>query len=219
MLIRKIVFIKILLVSQLFLNCARDKSDKQFDSGEHIEQSIELETRLDTPPLSCDETPELCSDGRNQYGSFITVDQNSSEFDVVKETFKQLIEPLYGDQEEAIRKIGLANDRLCDILLDTGSPKGLIVYKKELQTGDLECKTLCLCDPQKDSGKGYGNLLIKKLIIVAQEKNAEGIILTVNGNRGPLSFFEKKGFKIKESIEGKFIAGEVEHTLRLALKS
>lgn len=144
---------------------------------------------------------------------FVVVDKNCREFEEVRNTFDRLIRPWYGDQVSAIEKIGEAKDRLCEVLRDEGTPKGLIVYKKELQEGRLECKTFCLFYPDRDSGKGYGGLLLEKLIENAGRRGATDIILTVNSRNEAKRFFTRSGFSVVGEDRDKYVPGQIECNL------
>ncbi|KKL87608.1 hypothetical protein LCGC14_1933020, partial [marine sediment metagenome] len=151
----------------------------------------------------------------------------SIEFEIVKKAFESQIAPLYGSQEQALSKIQTAKDRNSEILFDGAKAVGLLVYKNELQDefkklgveDSLEIKTLIVIDPKINSNKGYGSLLINRIIEVAKEKLAKNIHVTVSANaQTSLEFFKKKKFEIIEKWEDKYIKGCTECLLKLSLE-
>jgi hypothetical protein len=77
--------------------------------------------------------------------------------------FKEVLEPIYGSQEKALRKIREGEDRICLLATEsTGNPVGVLQYKTELSNefadlgiqNSLELKTLFVINAQENSGKG-----------------------------------------------------------------
>lgn len=129
--------------------------------------------------------------------TFCVVDNRCSNFSIVREAFQRLIAPLYGDQEKALSLIGEGGDRLCEVLFVDELPKGLLVYKKAIEEGVLELKTLCLVNPDADSGFGYGSRLYERLMQIARIRGAERVLVTVSTSKPEsLTFFQKKGFDV-----------------------
>jgi len=149
---------------------------------------------------------------------FKVLDNHCKEFKDVSEMFVDTISKWYGSQESALKKIGKSRDRLCELLLENDVPRGVIVFKKELQNGDLECKTLSLLNPVRDSKKGYGSLLLKRLIDSAVSRSASNIVLTVNSKNSAKDFFLKSGFTVIEEQKDKFKKGETEYTLSYSIE-
>ena len=78
----------------------------------------------------------------------------------------------------------------------------------------FEIKTLCLADPDKHGGKGYGSALLKQAIKHAKEKQLSSLHLTVSTTRNDaLDFFLHKGF-VKKS----FLEKTQEHLLSLTIQ-
>ena len=101
------------------------------------------------------------------------------------------------------------------MLFEDNEPKGVIVYKKDLQEGSLECKTLSLFNPNRDSGKGYGTVLLNRLMDSASRRSAVRILLTVSSRNPARGFFMNKGFSVIQSIADRYVKGDVEDTLTL----
>ncbi len=150
--------------------------------------------------------------------NFYTIDEGCAVFPAVRETFSRLIAPLYGNQSKALTAIGVGTDRLCEVLFVGEKPKGLLVYKKALNEGVLELKTLCLFHPEEESGRGYGSLLHKRLLDVARIRGATKIAVSVSSSKPEsLLFFEKKGFSLVRMVPGQYRVGVTEYFLECAL--
>lgn len=145
--------------------------------------------------------------------SFKIIDRSCKEFPIVENAFLNLIDPIYGSQQNALTKIGEGGDRLCEALFEGEQPKGIIVYKKCLIEGNFELKTLCLLDPKKDSGKGIGTILLERVIDTAQRRQANKIIMSVSSYSGATNFFKKHGFLITHSEKNKYKDGHEEYFL------
>jgi ASC-1-like (ASCH) protein/ribosomal protein S18 acetylase RimI-like enzyme len=122
----------------------------------------------------------------------------------VERFFNEVIEPIYGDQTSALRKIfpdkDRTSDRQCDGLFDGERLLGIILYKTELQgkRKSVELKTLGLLRPGESSGKGLGTELVKHLLSVVDRLHARGVKVTVSSaNLASKSFFEKFAFKVE----------------------
>lgn len=155
---------------------------------------------------------------------FRVVDRDCEEFPLVRKVFAEQIAPLYGDQTRALDLIGIGGSRLCEMLVEGSSPKGIIVYKKELNREEfvkigapaaLELKTLILLDPRASSGKGFGTKLVEKIKEVAKSRMASHIVVTVSESKPDvLAFFQKRGFQDRQ-VET--IRGKKEHLLSFPL--
>ena len=142
--------------------------------------------------------------------TFKKINGDSREFNVVKDLFQKVIAPLYGDQTQALEKISRSDDRNCEILFDDQKPVGIIVYKSSLQEGNLECKTLCLIDSGAQSKKGYGSVLLNRLIDKAIRTDAGNIALSVSASNPAIAFFQHKGFVTAKEEKDKYVVGDVE---------
>lgn len=147
--------------------------------------------------------------------TFKVVDQQCCEFAKIESVFSKLIEPIYGSQDMALAKIGRGEDRICEALFEYEQPKGIIVYKKALVDGNLELKTLCLIDPINDSRKGFGSILIDRVIDTARRRDANKIVVTVSLQANALGFFKRTGFVVIASEKDKYKSGIEEYTLEL----
>lgn len=149
--------------------------------------------------------------------TFKVIDQQCCEFAEIESVFSKLIEPIYGSQDMSLAKIGRGEDRLCEALFEYEQPKGLIVYKKALVDGNLELKTLCLIDPINDSRKGFGSILIDRVIDTARRRHANKIVVTVSLQANALGFFQRNGFVVIASEQDKYKSGIEEYTLELTV--
>ena len=153
--------------------------------------------------------------------TFSVIDRDCREFRLVISAFNDLIASIYGSQEDPLAKIGRGSDRLCEMLYDAGVPKGLIVYKKALNSrGALELKTLVVLKPTEDSGRGYGSMLIKRVEEVAQSRMADFIEVSVSSQKPEaLAFFQKRQFTIDRTVPNCYRQGFTETFLSRALRS
>lgn len=129
-------------------------------------------------------------------------------FPEVQSLFKEVIEPIYGNQEAALKRIADAEDRTCELLVETVDTvkkvSGLIVYKndptdefKEYGADKaLEIKTLFVVNAKENSGRGIGSKLLNRICEVAITPPFESIVVTVSETKQEsLQFFKKKQFQ------------------------
>lgn len=138
---------------------------------------------------------------------FESVSENNPLFAEVGAHFKQIIQPIYGDQSQALEKIGKAQDRRCEVLLEsvetTSRVAGILVYKTnptdEFESRGapraLEIKTLFVVNAAENSGRGIGSQLWQRVEEVAKTSLFSSVVVTVSETKGEsLAFFKKKGF-------------------------
>jgi len=137
---------------------------------------------------------------------FVHIQRGSKYFYLVRNFFSGFIQHLYGNQDMALKKILDSSDRVCEIMFLHGNPVGILVYKKSLQEEHglkqtFEVKTVGLLNPEKNSGKGMGKMLIARCQRIANTKNAKTIFLTCHEeSEQPIQFFKSQGFQIKEKL-------------------
>ena len=138
---------------------------------------------------------------------FVKASCGSSHWKTVKNAFKKMIEPIYGNQNNAIGKIKEGTDRTCEVMLNYENPMGIIVYKNSLQheyelENALELKTLFLFNPDKNSGHGFGSRLFQRIDEIAQEMGAKIIYCTASSRvKKSISCAMKNGYKIARVLE------------------
>lgn len=129
--------------------------------------------------------------------------------------FREQLEPLYGDQSEALEKIAAGKDRSTYILGNLDRPLGVLVIKDTVTTEEyphnftvsgLEIKTLTLFNPAENSGRGLGRILIDAALYHAQGKAPDNpTFVTVSSDKPEsLAFFSKHNFEIMHSIPGAY---------------
>lgn len=129
---------------------------------------------------------------------FISLNESTVCHSIVKEAFKKLIEPKYGNQEKALNKILAGNDRNCEVLFVKNKPKGLIVYKVFLQNefglnDAFELKTALLFNHTLD--QGLGKFLFKRVNYLAKKSGAKYVFFTLSEkNPRLLKHFEAAGW-------------------------
>lgn len=145
---------------------------------------------------------------------------------ILREVFKKVLTPLYGDQTGAIEKILNTTDRICRLAYADETPCGVVVFKTKLSnefveegiTESLEVKSLFLIDAANNSGKGYGQELIEYVLENAKAMEAKSIHLTVSENvPESLRFFQKHSFECVKVMNGKYLEGKNEFLLKCAL--
>ena len=84
------------------------------------------------------------------------------------------------------------------------------IFAKEGIDRSIEIKTLFLIHPERDSGRGFGSLLLKRVERYATEYfQAKGVHVTVSEmQKDSVGFFQKKGFKEMARWEGKYQKGQ-----------
>ena len=165
-----------------------------------------------------DKKREEC-EGQNEAELKFDNKENISKDDLkkIKKIFELNITPLYGNQEEALEKIEKGVDRRTELLKNKeDNIVGVLVYKTEpidefASLGILnacEIKSLFLNNSDKNSGKGLGSMLLKKVedYIIARNKEKQtfdNIVVTVsNEKKDSIEFFIKKGFQKAETFNG-----------------
>ena len=124
----------------------------------------------------------------------------------LREAFERVIQPIYGDQRKALHQIFQDGDREARLLKHGGRSVGVLVFKNYPVTEDwekmcavhdsLEIKSLFVVDPEKDSGKGYGKLLLAEAKAACSELGLERMHVTVNDHaKGSKGFLLHGGFQ------------------------
>jgi ASC-1-like (ASCH) protein len=147
---------------------------------------------------------------------FVAIRSSSPHFSKVEEIFRSQIEPLYGNQDEALRKIKDGTDRKCEVLLNNDHLVGFIVYKREMQKeyesigliDSFEVKSLAVIEPGEKTRDTYGTMLINRVIQLAQRKFAKNLHITVSEkDKNLVEFLRSKGFSILATWQDKYIKG------------
>jgi L-amino acid N-acyltransferase YncA len=148
---------------------------------------------------------------------------NDANFaDKAEKIFRQVLEPLYGDQTKALRQIHQNQDREGYLYLMDHEPVGILVYKTKGSNefanlgveNSLEIKTLFVINSEKNSGKGIGSDLLKRVENKAREELFPSVHVTVSETKkDSLHFFSKKGFQIVQTWDGKYVENTKEHLL------
>jgi ASC-1-like (ASCH) protein len=168
---------------------------------------------------------DLSSLGCPKY-QFISIKSSSPHFSKVEEVFKSQIEPLYGNQDEAIRKIKDRTDRRCEILLYNDNPVGFVVYKKEKQreyereglVDSFEVKSLVIIEPSDRTREAYGAMLVNRVTKLAQRNFAKNLHITVSERDQKMAeFLKSKGFSVGKTWKDKYIKGVKEYLLSFSV--
>jgi len=158
---------------------------------------------------------------------FVEVNGTSEHFPLVKDQFEKVIQPIYGKHARLLNDIESSTDRKCLLLLANQTPVGILVFKTDITeeregskytAGCFVIKTFFVINSTDNNGKGYGSRLMERATKEATEKQATSMYVTISESvPETLEFFQKKGFKIKKWIEGKFKPGVKEYYLTKTL--
>lgn len=149
------------------------------------------------------------------------------KLDLLTEIFHRILTPLYGPQDEAIKKIVEGKDRSCFLLCENEEAVGVLVLKTAISDefeelgvkASIEVKSLFVDHAAQNSGKGLGSALVDKLKqevskLNIGQKGIKGIHVTVSETeQKSLQFFQKKGFRIVHEWQGRYIKGVAEYLL------
>lgn len=138
--------------------------------------------------------------------------------------FNEILVPLYGSQEKALKQVSLSTDRLCYLLYEDKTPVGVIVFKTVISnefstygiTNSIEIKSLFVVASGENSGRGIGSLLLDKVASEVERLRIQcnSIHVTVSEDKTEsLTFFRKKGFSIIHTWDGRYFTGKKEHLL------
>lgn len=157
---------------------------------------------------------------------FRLVKPNTTEMRDLRKIFEKILVPLYGSQEDALNKIGLARDRVCYLLYEINVPLGVIAFKTIVSNefekigvkNSIEIKSLFVVESGQNSGKGIGSMLLEKVAeeIKKLKIKCNSIHVTVSETKPEsLNFFKKKEFRIINAWDGKdkYIKGVTEYLL------
>eukprot|EP00041_Stephanoeca_diplocostata_P008322 m.122422 g.122422 ORF g.122422 m.122422 type:complete len:195 (+) comp17274_c0_seq2:397-981(+) len=135
--------------------------------------------------------------------------------------FRDVLEPLYGDQTKALQKIAAGTDRACYLMTADGNVVGVLQFKTEAtdeheEIGvrrSVEIKSLFLSRPGPNAGRGLGSQLLRFLEeeLRRREIDHNMLHLTVSEERvDSLLFFMKKGFSNVYQWKHKYKRGKYE---------
>ena len=135
----------------------------------------------------------------------------------VERVFRNILEPIYGCQDEALNKLREGVDRACRVAFDTGSDpavaRGMIVYKTAptpenaprgpRRSFEIMAFLLKKGSVGVDYGVDYGTEMVKFAASKAAECGALTMHISVTKRATmSLEFFERRGFRLDASGEG-----------------
>jgi L-amino acid N-acyltransferase YncA len=135
--------------------------------------------------------------------------ESADKLAALQDIFVKVLEPLYGSQNDALDKIKAGEDRYCFVLYEGTVPVGVLVFKIHPTSeyavhgvsASIEIKSLFVVDADKNSGKGIGSKILKKLYEETEKLVCTGFHVTVSETKSESSdFFTKKGFERKASF-------------------
>lgn len=136
---------------------------------------------------------------------FVVADEKSEHFKLVKKIFINKLETKYGSQGFNLDRFKSGRNRRCEVLLKDDRPIGLIAYLTRLEdvhglSNSFEVKNLYVIKPKKNSGKGYGTLLLERVIKLANRKHAEGVLFPLPPEDEQLvNFLKHKDFVVHKT--------------------
>ena len=134
----------------------------------------------------------------------------------VKKIFKNFIEPVYGNQQNALEKIRVGEDRRCEVLYCNEQVEGILVYKSKNSdeysdfgiSNALELKTLILTQKSNKFSGLFVSILYKQIGLAALEYHSSCIVSTVSSEKAEAFNVAKKlGFIKVHSLKGKNVQG------------
>ncbi len=123
-------------------------------------------------------------------------------------------------------KMWFNNDRIVEVLMIHGEMVGNLIYKTKLSNeyechgivNSLEVKSLYLFDADKNSGKGFGTQLFKRMLEISEEYHAKSIHVTVSEEvPESMEFFRKKGFVEKAELPIIFKPNVKQHLMQYSV--
>jgi len=156
--------------------------------------------------------------------------EHTEKMPLLQEIFERILTPLYGSQEEPLKKISLAQDRRCYLLHEQENPVGVVAFKTFLSNefapygikNSIEIKSLFLIDPERNSGRGLGKVLFQKVIddVNGLYLQYESFHVTVSETKqDSLVFFRRLGFRVMHAREDRYKKNVIEYLLSRPLQS
>lgn len=135
--------------------------------------------------------------------------------------FREVLEPLYGDQTEALAKISAGEDRVCYLATLDGTAVGVLQFKTEPTDefiaygvhNSVEIKSLFLYRPETRARRGLGSQLLGFLEAELARRRIQHSMLhaTVSEEKtDSLIFFMKKDFSNRHKWKGRYKEGTYE---------
>lgn len=134
--------------------------------------------------------------------------------DILEKIAKEMLEPLYGNQNKALNEWLTGNGFKYAFVLDYDEQvSGLLSIKANPDKFYLKISTLVILE--KFRGKGFGSLLLSKAEIFAKENSYREIIVTVSDKKiSAFNFFTKHGFHLIAEKFGKYKKDSKEFILK-----
>lgn len=139
----------------------------------------------------------------------LAIRANPLRFSYLKESsrFKPIVEEVL-EKSRYLEAIKVSDNHLCEVLLNSEKPVGLIIYKKELHVATLfekplecfELKTFLVLEQSSDHD--YEKILLKRVINLAKKSFAKAILADFSEYPKHLNFFENN-FKVIRAREDK----------------
>lgn len=178
-------------------------------------------------PSSVTNSPSSSGRHDSRKLSFKPIRGNPARFNIISQSFREVLEPLYGPQKSALDKVAAGHDRRCRLAVEPdGQPCGVLVYKTGISNemakygikDSIEIKTLYLINAAVNSGKGYAGEMLSYIVKKASDMRAASVHVTVS-EKVPqsLTFFTKKGFRLVKTFTGLYQTGVKEYLLHLPL--
>ncbi len=155
--------------------------------------------------------------------TFTTFHKNDEVLARLLETyFFEIVQPLYGDQREPLRKIKEGMDRICEFCFYSGKMAGMVVYKNHLSdefledgiAKGIEIKTVFLVDKNAKTAGTIFKCLVGRAFRYAVKIKGSCLFATVSAQRPEvLRLMLKLGFKVVQTLPGKYIEGINEYLI------
>ena len=137
-------------------------------------------------------------------------------FSRFEEFFRGRVETVYGPQHDALAAIRDRAGLICEMVMEQGIPKGVIVYETRLtRDREFSLRSFSLLDPPAGETEQLSLAMLEHVKAIARARFAEGIVsYTVSPEER--AFLERERFVVKEGkIRG---SDKSEYELRLTLE-
>lgn len=147
---------------------------------------------------------------------FVSVKEGRKEMDTVQSVYTNALAPLCGDQSANLAAIRERSRIRCELLTQNERPVGLITYQKEPVGDSFIFKAFTVIDLNRNSGKGYGSDLVKRIVRLAQRVQAKKVRIDLPVNAtAARTFLIKKGFVAGTGIADPNVPGGQKHPFSL----
>ncbi len=129
--------------------------------------------------------------------NFVTFSANSSYRSIVEKVFSVPLQQIYYQSSEYLNRVYTGEYR-SEILIDQDKPVGILIYRPPTSSSStFKLKALTTPMTEETRGKGYSQVLLDRVMKVAQTHLVSSIFTEINASEAKVfaPFFEAAGFK------------------------